>query len=519
VDNTSETVDVSNASDDSHDMSMSDGQKNDISEPPDGSDGNRDGISYHDVSDGHCGDVSEPLGMSDEPWDTESEHHDVSANCAITTCDTSNSGIMIGNGHEPGSETHMKTLADSEYGAMASAIQEDPITRQDLMLPSNFATAGSQMPQLSGALEWESSAIGGNNNTSGFSYGSTPGMTPMGTSEANFDVIEPGAGVLGEQNAYGDYYGGSWAGWVTNPNKQSISFLDPMPYGPEYAHYWAGPYLPADLPQLEMVQQSGASVSPGLISGLASSPVDLPREEERESAGTSHGPECSISDPLSGLASSPVDLPREEERESAGTSHGPEHSISDPLPLSSQKELPQGEQHASTGMLHKPKRSALSSKTVSLLIPDNSDALAHPHTTPTPANEESRAPGEKSSRFGRTITPSTRLEKMNEIGSSKENIPPVASQQSKEWITSAKKHLLRLDLGEEWKSCVNAWLAIEESLDSGVKAKVRITSRFSSPNQLLYRAHYHLQIIDLKNGSSGLRKAGLTGDNMKSYRK
>ncbi|KAM6491380.1 hypothetical protein JOM56_013154, partial [Amanita muscaria] len=40
-----------------------------------------------------------------------------------------------------------------------------------------------------------------------------------------------------------------------------------------------------------------------------------------------------------------------------------------------------------------------------------------------------------------------------------------------EWATLAKEHLLKLDLGEEWRSCVDAWLALEASLDYRAKTK------------------------------------------------
>ena len=106
--------------------------------------------------------------------------------------------------------------------------------------------------------------------------------------------------------------------------------------------------------------------------------------------------------------------------------------------------------------------------------PENSDIQIPTASLPTEkVAAKPRVPGERSSRSGRTIIPSTRLEKMNEIGSNaKENIPPITPHQSSEWITSAKVQLLQLDLGEEWKACLKVWLVFEESLDYGAKTKV-----------------------------------------------
>ena len=79
------------------------------------------------------------------------------------------------------------------------------------------------------------------------------------------------------------------------------------------------------------------------------------------------------------------------------------------------------------------------------------------------------------SKSGRSIIPSTRLEKMNEIGSNKENIAPavVPSKSNNEWADGAKKYMLGLQLGEDWKVCVDAWVMIEASLEYGKGSKVR----------------------------------------------
>ena len=114
---------------------------------------------------------------------------------------------------------------------------------------------------------------------------------------------------------------------------------------------------------------------------------------------------------------------------------------------------------------------ASSAGTDGSILAENANMLAHLTPVELSKAAEPRVPGEKSSRFGRTITPSTRLEKMNEIGSTKENVPIVAPRRSTEWVTSVKEHLSQCKFGEEWKLCVEGWLALEESLDFGEKTK------------------------------------------------
>ena len=122
-------------------------------------------------------------------------------------------------------------------------------------------------------------------------------------------------------------------------------------------------------------------------------------------------------------------------------------------------------------------------ETTNSLISEGANTLAQstPAKLASKGAAEPRVPGEKSSRFGRTITPSTRSEKMNQIGSTKENIPPVAPQQSTEWVTLVKEQMLQPNLGEDWRLCVEGWLALEELLDYGAKTKA--SSNSHSPSE------------------------------------
>ncbi|KAG6808750.1 hypothetical protein H0H92_003021, partial [Tricholoma furcatifolium] len=76
------------------------------------------------------------------------------------------------------------------------------------------------------------------------------------------------------------------------------------------------------------------------------------------------------------------------------------------------------------------------------------------------------------SRSGRTITPSTRNDQLNKIGSNpeppkragKENLPISTTLAPPDWMTAAREHLTMQDLGDTWKSCVAAWEQFEEAL-------------------------------------------------------
>ncbi|KAG6827998.1 hypothetical protein H0H92_009727 [Tricholoma furcatifolium] len=77
------------------------------------------------------------------------------------------------------------------------------------------------------------------------------------------------------------------------------------------------------------------------------------------------------------------------------------------------------------------------------------------------------------SRSGRTITPSTRNDQLNKIGSNpepskpagKENVPMSTTLAVPDWMIAAREHFTTQDLGETWKSCVAAWERFEEVLD------------------------------------------------------
>ncbi|KAG6827426.1 hypothetical protein H0H92_011848 [Tricholoma furcatifolium] len=77
------------------------------------------------------------------------------------------------------------------------------------------------------------------------------------------------------------------------------------------------------------------------------------------------------------------------------------------------------------------------------------------------------------SRSGRTITPSTRNDQLNKIGSNpeppkpagKENVPLSTTLTAPDWLIAAREHLTMQDLGETWKSCVAEWERFEEALD------------------------------------------------------
>lgn len=78
---------------------------------------------------------------------------------------------------------------------------------------------------------------------------------------------------------------------------------------------------------------------------------------------------------------------------------------------------------------------------------------------------------QKVSKSGRSLIPSTRHEKMNEIGSNKENASVVVPlKSSSDWVEDAKKYLLGLEMGEDWKACVDGWAMVE---GTGRSSKVR----------------------------------------------
>ncbi|KAG6809852.1 hypothetical protein H0H92_014418 [Tricholoma furcatifolium] len=88
------------------------------------------------------------------------------------------------------------------------------------------------------------------------------------------------------------------------------------------------------------------------------------------------------------------------------------------------------------------------------------------------------------SRSVRNRVASKRHDQMNMIGSNgpgrkgKENIPPEESTPERPaWRYPAEAHLLMVDMGTEWSKCVNAWIALEDSLPSASRAGLVVKSR------------------------------------------
>jgi hypothetical protein len=119
------------------------------------------------------------------------------------------------------------------------------------------------------------------------------------------------------------------------------------------------------------------------------------------------------------------------------------------------------------------------------------------HASPVvnaPAPEQppsSVIPGEKSTessvvlgvlhRSGRMLVPSSRADKMNEIGSkdttNKENVVGLVvdglTDGPPQWMQSALVHLTSRDLGLNWRTCVDAWVLLE-----GCSGKGKVSSDF-----------------------------------------
>ena len=82
---------------------------------------------------------------------------------------------------------------------------------------------------------------------------------------------------------------------------------------------------------------------------------------------------------------------------------------------------------------------------------------------------------------GRMLVPSSRADKMNEIGSkdttNKENVVGLVVDEltdgPPQWMQSALVHLTSCDLGLNWRTCVDVWVLLEEKLEYGVQGKVR----------------------------------------------
>ena len=88
-----------------------------------------------------------------------------------------------------------------------------------------------------------------------------------------------------------------------------------------------------------------------------------------------------------------------------------------------------------------------------------------------------------SHRSARAVIPSTRAEKMNQIGSTtivgKENeVAHITTNSWPAWLTAAHAHLTTRDLGAEWDDCIGVWVRFEVSVEYGQKSKVRSTTYF-----------------------------------------
>lgn len=68
-------------------------------------------------------------------------------------------------------------------------------------------------------------------------------------------------------------------------------------------------------------------------------------------------------------------------------------------------------------------------------------------------------------------------------GGAKEN--QATSKSAPEWMVAAQEHLLTQDLGAEWRSCVMAWVALEQHLEYGQRLKV-CPLRYSMTSSLFY---------------------------------
>jgi len=434
----------------------------DRSEPIDGSDNTPDASRLHDVSNSDQSDDTSGLqhdDVSESDCEPKPEHHDVldkkhgdisasqasaGAKISYDTSDGRGDGIVMGNNLSP--DSGMNKLSDATHLPSSMGGWEWRTTAlthghtlatsapvQAGLLPGAFTAGGSQMDELPDELNWQLNSDRGNNGTL------YPKMS-MGTAPNEFDT-GISAGTLGGMNDFGG--GGNWmfgdsGGWITN-KQQNVSFWD-MLYGPD--DWLDDPTL--GIGTVQNAGNQGEYPAPSFLP-LPSNSRDLLPEERS---------------PTSGIGTV----------QSQG-----QYSPSGPLPLPHSPDQPLEGQPTSTRVMP-------SSETVGLPIQDNSNVQPLPASLPTKEAAEPRVLGERSSRSGRTIIPSTGLDGMNEIGSNvKENIPPIPSCPSGEWVTSAKEYLLQLNLGEEWKLCVNAWLVLEESLDYGamMKASNNILSMLS----------------------------------------
>ncbi|KAG6810165.1 hypothetical protein H0H92_013029 [Tricholoma furcatifolium] len=112
--------------------------------------------------------------------------------------------------------------------------------------------------------------------------------------------------------------------------------------------------------------------------------------------------------------------------------------------------------------------------------PNPSDPIFLPQPT-SPA--ESSTPAVEAPRSVRNRIASKRHEEMNNIGTNaplrkgKENVPPVTVPERATWRYPAEAYLLLSDLGPDWIKCVNAWIAVEDTLPSASRAGLAVKSR------------------------------------------
>ena len=117
--------------------------------------------------------------------------------------------------------------------------------------------------------------------------------------------------------------------------------------------------------------------------------------------------------------------------------------------------------------------------------PAASAITAPPDQEPTPVdvpvtNSTEPPTSEASRRSRRPAIPSTRAEKMNEIGlkdiTNKENQAALNASalptSPPEWMRAAQIHLSSCDLGEDWRTCVETWVRLEGKLEFGLQGKV-----------------------------------------------
>lgn len=99
-----------------------------------------------------------------------------------------------------------------------------------------------------------------------------------------------------------------------------------------------------------------------------------------------------------------------------------------------------------------------------------------------------------STRSGRSVVPSKRIEQNASIGDSAVRIAavsvirkPIESSDPStppSWVSEAKHHLELSDLGPAWKCCVDAWFALESQLKFGTIAKSKVLFKPKHVNKI-----------------------------------